>query len=830
MSKNIETMYPLTSSQKGMLLESLGAQPGIHVEQGILELHGELDVDAFEQAWQTVVKRHAILRTAFVWNAHSEPVQVVLQRVEVPLQQADWSELPASDQEARLEQYLEADRELGFTPKRAPLLRLALFRTDARVHRFVLTFHHILMDGWSLSLVLAEALAAYEAITHGRELSLPTPQPYRSYIAWLREQSSSDAKAYWQEYLRGFSGVTPLGPEHTEVPNNLPEGYAEQIVELSDELADALTKAAREHHVTLGTLFQVVWSLLISRYTGQQDIVFGTTVSGRPPSLPGALSMVGLFINTVPMRLQIPASGELWSWLQSVQLERAAGREFDYCSSGQIHHWSELENAGSLYESILVFENYPEDSSGLEHASVTVNMLESRTVGARTVFPVTILVGSRAGLSIKLIHRRNRLDEDGCATILGHFLTLLTAISAEPEPELSSLLEQIPADEAPSLYPRAVPLSREMRRFVSPRDATELKLATIWQTILGHDDIGVYDSFFELGGHSLLALDMMARIRDQFAVELPMATLLEFPTIDANASKLRESEESKAWTPLVPIRAEGRRKPFFCVPGGAIDAISLHPLAHALDAEHPFYGIQPQGLDGRQPPHRTIEEMAAATVEVIRATQPVGPYYIGGHSFGAHVAYEVTQQLRAVGCEVGVLAIVDAAASTRGLESGPAVPRRNDTDRLTRLLSLVRRFFGRDIELGLEFGDQEPADLVEHVSVKLAAAQILPTGLGADRVRAYLTVGEAASLAFDAYRPGGRYPVRTVVFRARETHSDDAVLSLDQEPGDDTLGWRALVGDDIVTRWVQGDHVSIMTQPYVQAMANMLRDAILGRV
>lgn len=830
MSKNIETIYPLSHSQKGMLLESLGAQPGIHVEQAIFELRGRIEPDTFQRAWQAVVDRYAILRTAFAWNAHSEPMQVVLRHVEVPLERVDWSDRPAHEQRDRLERYLEADRTLGFTPKKAPLLRLALVRTGPEVHRFVLTFHHILMDGWSLSLVLAEVLAIYESLVRGREPSLPEPRPFRSYIAWLREQDTAAAKAYWREYLRGFSSPTPLGPEHAERPSDLPEGFAEQTLELPAELADTLRRAAREHHVTLGILFQAVWSLLLSRYGGERDVVIGTTVSGRPPSLPGVLSMVGLFINTVPMRVRIPESGSLWSWLQQVQREGAAGREFEHCSSGQIHRWCELESVGSLYESLLVFENYPEDASGLDDASVVIDMLESRTVGARTAFPITLLVGSRVGLSIKLIHRLNRLDPRGRETILQHFLAMATAIAAEPEPDLSRVLAVVSAADAPRWYPRAAPVTRPMRRFVLPRDAAELKLATIWQTLLGRESVGVYDNFFELGGHSLLALDMMAQIRARFGVELPMATLLEHPTIDAIASRLRDSEEPKHWTPLVPIRTEGRRRPFFCVPGGAIDAISLHPLANALDADYPFYGIQPQGLDGRRPPHTTIEEMAAAAVEVMRQTQPVGPYFIGGHSFGSHVAYEATQQLRAAGESVGLLAIIDAPASDRGLEASPATPPRNDTERLTRLLSLVERFFGRTIELGLRVDDEGRGDLVHHVAVELAAAQILPTGLGADRVRAYLTVGEATSLAYDAYRPGGRYPVKTLVIRARETHHQDPVLGEVHGLDDETLGWRRLVGDDITMRWIQGDHVSIMTRPHVQAMAALLHDAMLGRL
>jgi thioesterase domain-containing protein/acyl carrier protein len=817
----IEAICPLSASQHGMLLETLGAAAGIHVEQALFELHAELDLARFHQAWRSVVDRHAILRTAFSWDAHAEPVQVALRNVDLPMRVEDWRG-SCADEARRLETFLDADRALGFSLKRAPLLRLSLFRTAEQTYLFVLTFHHIILDGWSLSLILGEAVATYEALARGAAPPSTPPLPYRAYIRWARERDLAPAEVHWRDYLRGFSRATALGRERPGSADR-EDGYGELSVRIDDAVSAAIAGRARLHRVTPGLLFQGLWGLLLARYSGEEDVVFGTTVSGRPASLPGALSAVGLFINTVPMRLATPPGEDLWPWLERVQADHAAGREHEHCSTGQIHRWREPGATGPLYDSLLVFENYPDDAAVLDDASVRVNLLESRTVGARTGFPVTLLVGSRGGYSIKLIYQRKRVDERDAATILGHFRSLLERVAAEPRPGLGELMGRPGQGEIPTIYSQQAAVAPELRRWVAPRDVTELRLATLWQDILACESVGVYDNFFDLGGHSLLALDLMARIEETFGVGLPMSALLQHPTIEAVARQLREGGEAGAWSPLVPIRSTGRGAPVFCVPGAAIDAISLHPLARALGDGHPFYGIQPRGLDGRLEPHGSVEAMAAAVVEVVRSTQPRGPYHLCGHSFGAHVAFEASQQLGDLGCEVGLLALVDAEAGTAG--RGPAVPARTDADRLTRLLSLVQRFFGRQVSLSLDAAEMPPDSLIEHVAAKLAEARILPAGLGADRVRAYLAVGEATSLAFDAYRPRCRHPVPTLLFRARQTHREDAALG-GGDPADESLGWQALTGREVMVRWVPGDHVTMMTRPHVEVIAGALRDAM----
>lgn len=815
MTRRIEAIYPLSPSQQGMLVESLcSPRPGIHVEQAVFVLRPALDPAKFARAWREVVQRHAILRTAFVWQGRAEPLQVVASEVELPLAVHDWRARDPETLEAELDALLRADRERGFALDRAPLLRLALVRTTDEDHRFVLTFHHVLMDGWSLAQILAESLAAYD----GAPLD-PPGEGYRAFVAWQRARDPSEAEAWWRGQLRGFAPPDAWGARGEEGSSVDPDegGTGEVGIRLPGPLAEALHARARQHRVTLGTLFQGVWGLLLGRYAGARDVVFGTTVSGRPPSLPGVLSMVGLFINTVPMRVAVDEDQALWPWLRSLQMQSAARSAFAYCASGQIHRWSEVAPTRPLYETVLVFENYPEDTSGLARSSLQIDLLESRAIGARTGYPLTLLVGVRDGLSIKAVHHRDRIDAAGAETLLLHFRTLLEQVVSEPEPRLS-----LAGIVAPDTFPRVrpAPTAAGARLYRAPRDTVELGLVSLWEEVLGRGEIGVHDSFFALGGHSLLALELVGRIEQRFGVSLPLSALLADPTVEGVAVAMRAHADPSAWSPLVPIVGGGDRPALFCVPGAAMDVVSLHPLGRALGGALPLYGLQPRGLDGLCAPHRTVEEIAACNVAALRVVQPEGPYALGGHSFGAHVAWEMAQQLGDAGCAVTRLVVFDAEARGGAFAAAAAV--RTRTERLERMVSMVGRFFGRPVALPTDVPD---ADLIRAVARSLTEAGILPAGLGAGRLESYLRVGEATGIAFEAHRARARHPVPILLLRARDRNDADDRLGADL---DETLGWRALAGDDVTVRWVSGDHVTLLTPPHVEAVAEIVRGALRG--
>jgi len=437
--KNIEDIYPLSPMQQGMLFHSLYApETGVYFEQSSWTLRGDLDISAFERAWQRVVDRHSALRTAFLWEDLDEPLQVVHWWVELPLEKHDWRGLSKTEQEERFEALLETDRERGFELSEAPLMRLALIRTAEDTYHFVWSLHHLLLDGWSQPIIFQEVLASYEAFQQGQHISLPPSRPYRDYIAWLQQQDMAEAEAFWQRTLKGFTAPTPLvvgrAPESGPAPE---EDYTVQQTLLPATTMAALQALAQQHQLTLNTLVQGAWALLLSRYSGEEDVLFGATVSGRPADLPGAESMVGLFINTLPVRVQVRPEASVLSWLKELQARQAELRQYEYSPLVEIQGWSDVPRDLPLFESLLVFENYPmDDTVRPQEASLKIERGHSFT---RTNYPLTVAVSPGRQIGLEVGYDCHRFDAGTIRRMVGHLRTLLEGMAADPEQQVSTL-------------------------------------------------------------------------------------------------------------------------------------------------------------------------------------------------------------------------------------------------------------------------------------------------------------------------------------------------------------------------------------------------------
>nr|WP_308737839.1 non-ribosomal peptide synthetase [Nostoc sp. 'Peltigera membranacea cyanobiont' N6] len=496
-TKNIESIYPLSPSQQGMLFETLSAsESGIHLEQCILNLQAGLNVSAFEKAWQRVGDRHSILRTAFIWEDRDQPLQVVLKEVEFSLEQQDWCGLSLSQQQEKLEAYLSTDRLRGFNMTEAPLMRLALFQVGSNAYQFVWTSHHILIDGWCMPLIFKEVFGFYEAFSKGQDLLLEPSHPYRNYIAWLKWQDLSQAEVFWRGTLQGFKSPTPLGIEAEPITFSAQEErYGEQKAHLTASATAALQSLVRQHHLSLNIVVQGVWALLLSRYSGLEDVVFGATFSGRPPELVGAESMLGLFINTLPMRLQVSPQASFWSWLRDIQDQSFTQRDYEYCSQGQIHEWSEVPRSLPLFESLLVFQNYPVDSSAKRSVKHDINQPQDRSIGAQTKYALTILVGPSSELQFCIIYNRYRYESSAITLILEHFQALLNSIVDLPEQQMGTLIESISADQIPQVRSPQKLVQKELEKDFDARNLWEFQLVQIWEDILDTHPISIQPTF-----------------------------------------------------------------------------------------------------------------------------------------------------------------------------------------------------------------------------------------------------------------------------------------------------------------------------------------------
>jgi amino acid adenylation domain-containing protein len=1313
MNKNIESIYPLSPMQQGMLFHTLYApSSGVYVEQLSCTLTGKLEIAAFERAWQQVVERHPVLRTLFVWEHGKQPLQVVCKSVSLPWIIHDWQEFSAIEQQERLQTLLQMEREQGFELNKAPLMRCTLIKLQEDTYEFIWSHHHLLMDGWCLSIILKEVFAFYEAGIQVKNLHLPLPRPYKDYILWQQQQDSSQAELFWREKLQGFTAPTPLLTDTNSHHNHTQHN---RHLQLSHSLTVSLKSLAGEHRLTLNTIVQGAWAIMLSRYSGEQDVVFGTTVSGRPTTLSGVESMVGLFINSLPVRVKVPGEGELLPWLKRLQLQQVEQEEYSYTPLVDIQGWSAVPREMSLFESLVVFENYPLDAS-LKAQSGSIQVSNIRNF-EQTNYPLTFVAEPGEQLSLRISYDTSRFEVDTIERMLGHIQTLLEAIAKNPFQKLSQfplltnaerhqllvkwndtyseypkdkcihelfeeqvektpdavavvfenqkltyqelnnranqlahhlqtlgvgpevlvgicinrsvemmvgllgilkaggayvpldptypqerlaymledsqlpilltqqqLLEKLPehqaqticldtdwqsltdytqqnpcskakpdnlayiiytsgstgkpkgtmivhsgmvnylswctktynvadgegstvnssigfdatitslfspllvgrkvvllpeeeeiealkaalcsgtkfslvkitpahleilshllADEQVKIQTQAfiiggealsekvtsfwqqyaphtrlineygptetvvgcciyevgqqsfpggnIPIGRPIantelyildnhlqpvpvgvvgelyiggagvargylnrpeltsERFISnpftnsklyktgdlarylsdgnieylgridhqvkvrgfrielgeiealiaqhpnvasttviaredqpghkslvayvvprqkkvvnghqlhqflqerlpdymipsafvqletlpltpngkvdrkalpapnisdinvsgdfipPCDDIEVQLAQIWENLLNVRPIGVKDNFFHLGGHSLLVVRLMAQIQEHFGINLPLATILQNPTIAQIAATLRQHTDSLSTSPLVPIHEQGSNIPFFCVPGVGGNGLYFYKLAHYLGSEQPFYTFQAQGLDGKSTPYTKIEDMASYYIKAIQTVQPKGPYILGGYSFGSHIAFEMTQQLQKQGHEVALLAILDNFAPISSHK-----PKDFYLDEETRVRHIVRvmeRLSGKSLQVSYElWKNLNSEERLNYLEEQLTEITI-------DQLRGLIKVFDANVQAGINYLPQDIYPNRIALFQASEDDTEDTFI-----PSEPTWGWERISSQPVEIQTVPGNHHTMLSEPHVQVLAQTLK-------
>jgi amino acid adenylation domain-containing protein len=436
--KPMSEMYPLSPMQQGMLFHSLSAPTGVDVEQIFCALRENLNAAAFERAWRRVVERHAILRTSFHWQGLTEPRQQTHPRVEMEFSQEDWRERSETERRALFEERLASERRRGFDLTRAPLMRLALFHRKQNEWQFLWTFHHLLLDGRAIVVLLNEVFAFYEAFARNEDLELPAPRNYRDFIEWLQKQDWSRAEMFWREALKDFTTATPLtvmraANEEIERDNV----HGEQQIGLSETTTAALKSFAQTNRFTLNTLVQGAWALLLSRYSGEEDVVFGAVRAGRHSTVEGAESIVGLCINSVPLRVRVPANAELLPWLGRLRNAWVALREFEHTPLVKIQGWSDVPRGRPLFESIFNFQDPSWDAA----LRAQDGKWAKREFGIRSQLNYPLAVDAYGGraLLIKILYHRIHFDDDAITRMLGHFKALLEGMAANPKTKLFEL-------------------------------------------------------------------------------------------------------------------------------------------------------------------------------------------------------------------------------------------------------------------------------------------------------------------------------------------------------------------------------------------------------
>jgi amino acid adenylation domain-containing protein len=441
---NLEDVYELSPVQEGMLFHCVQApRAGMYVEQITGRLDGRLDVDAFSRAWQRVMDEHHVLRSAFHWEGLEKPLQVVLREVRLPIEQHDLAGLTPDDQLDRVDGLCREHRRDGFDLSHAPMMRVALLHLGPDRHQFVWTHHHLQLDGWSVPIVMAEVIAAYSALRDGREPPYQSRRPFRDYIAWLQQQDRGAAERFWRDYLAGFTEPTQL----TVADHATPAFASHDVVErrLGASAGAALEQFAHQHLVTMNTLVQAAWALVLGCYTGSRDVVYGAAVAGRPAEISGADRLVGMFINTLPVRVRIDRGARVVEWVRELQQQQAAARAFDYSPLVDVQRWSPLARNTTLFDTVLVFANYPTPRE-MTSEDGRLRLADVRAF-ERTSYPLTLFGFPESPLRLRATYDGHGFERAAVERLLDHLVETLGGIGEADARTRVGALRVVPAAE-----------------------------------------------------------------------------------------------------------------------------------------------------------------------------------------------------------------------------------------------------------------------------------------------------------------------------------------------------------------------------------------------
>jgi amino acid adenylation domain-containing protein len=449
---NVADIYPLSPSQQGLLTVVLLAPEGarLYCDQVVLELSGRLDAAAWREAWRQVVARHPALRTQFAWERRAQPLQVVRGAVELPWQELDWRGLAPDERERRLAALLRDDHARGFALDQAPLLRGAWVHWAPGSARFLWSFHHLVLDGWSMALVLAEVRACYEALLAGRAAELPPAPPFRDFIAWWKRWQGDGAEEFWRRELAGLPEESPLpfdrrAENGAAPPPDAPDGaVGVEEIELPLATSRGLAAAARRHRLTMNTFFQGAWALLLARTTARHEVVFGSVVSGRPPDLPGVEGIVGLFVNALPTRAAVEPGQELIPWLAALQERQVEQRRFEHLPLERILGWAGVPRERAALSSLVTFQNFPAEplpgigaGAGPAGPGLALRFAFTREV---THHPLALYGRTHGdGISLALAFQRQRFAPAAARRLLAMLARLLEGAAARPESRLGEI-------------------------------------------------------------------------------------------------------------------------------------------------------------------------------------------------------------------------------------------------------------------------------------------------------------------------------------------------------------------------------------------------------
>ena len=668
--------YPLSAGQRRLLaLEQLypnTPQFNITVAHHLV---GSLDTNALEFGVRTVLQRHEALRSRFnllngAWQ------QQIVDVPEVVLPAIDLSDMPAEQRRQKALELIRQDVKTPFDLSTGPLLRAHLVKLAPTDHVFFLTVHHVAADAWSVNLLLQEVVSAYISEAQNATPDLPHLSiQYADFahwqIDWLQTEDAQKQLTYWEKSFENDPVPLELPVDRNVSAVQSVEGRSKTIY-LSEQLTAELKTFSLEQKLTPFTIFMSAFKALIYRYTSQNDMIVCAPIAGR--NRVEVEPLIGYFNNVIAIRSSI--SDDMTYSVLADQIAKSSMAASDH-QDIPFEVVADLQTLKKVPLTRAFFTFQDALTQAFSIPGIRSESIEIDSVGAD--FNLSIFVEQKGDdLAVVAEYKKHLFDETSISRLLTNYLEVLSTISSDPFIRLGDLPKyEMPSRETESTTEAAVTtlasngvsdssdelpavVSSEISTSpISANDDLEQVLKRIWQRVLDLPDVGLHDNFFEIGGHSLMAVNMFNEIQKYVGeLDLPLAALLEAPTIASLAQRIRNSDELD-WSPLAIIQSGKGTIPIFCIHGAGGNVLLYRDLAIQLGPNQTVYGLQSQGMDGQRPILGRIEDMAALYTEAIRRTFPSGPYLLVGYCMGGVVALEIAQRLQKQGAEVALLSMLE---------------------------------------------------------------------------------------------------------------------------------------------------------------------------
>lgn len=791
---SVESIYPLSYMQQGLLMHHLSNDN----DQGFLNtecsLTGDFKLDIFKEACAVVLKRHEVLRATIHWKNLENPVQVIHKRKEIDLAYSDWGNLSEKEQQNKWEILKNRLTLAGAPLEKGALLNINIIKFSSNLNKLLWPMHHILLDGWSGSLLIKDILDCYNTIYNGTAVKLQPLPNYKAYLNYIKNIPEEETKIFWDSYLKGVENASLFSHLAIKEKAESQETFTTNSFLLTEEATTQLKAYCKQHKITLNTFVQSAWSLVLALYFNKTDVIHGNTVSGRTSDFSNLDKIAGMFMNVQPVRGKIDPDLDFPSWFTIMQKFHFEARNHEHVSLDKLYTYFNWPEHATLFDSLIVFENYPAIKENN-------NVLEAFNIksGLTSTYPITLAVLPNASIKFVLNTDSNYIDrytKHWIEKTLEKTIELIISGKANTFKALKNNLE--PYKQSVLDTEKTSTETHEDHKI--PKNKTELQLLQIWESVLGIQNISTTASFFELGGKSLLAVKMFSTINKIFKTKLSATTLLEYPSIELLSNHILSGTKSKSFQFIIPIRSSGKKKPLFCLHGGGGYVIFFNPLVQALENDIPVYALQPAGINSSNKMHNSLEEMAIDYAKEIKAVQPIGPYNLLSYCFSTGLGIEIANIFKAEGDETNLIVI-------------DSIIKQEDFTSPDRIKMRISGFLGRI--------RKNPVNAVKLMVLNQYYKFIHPI------------VSNRFASKSDKHLEKLKLNLRKIYLKYgwNKNHPDSVLLIL-SDKADKNLNptyinsWKSITDGKVNVKYTNGKHHQLFTSPYIDNLAKTIETEI----